>query len=153
LKNDRSLDRWLTALSRAAGMSALAGDLGESGCVFAGLAAVVGVFLRGASASWMRTFGQHLGTHGSSNLSGRTTAAAQQVNDQDYACDHNQQMDQASCDVENKPQQPHNQKNRDDCSGDPHCHHLRRSLDSIDLTIPWSSRQSDVPGRRWRETL
>jgi hypothetical protein len=44
-------------------MSALTGDLGEIAGLFAGLAAVIGVFRCGASASGMRTFGWRLDAH------------------------------------------------------------------------------------------
>lgn len=68
-------------------MSALAGDLGKIGGVFAGLAAEVAIFPAWASASRMLTLGWRLNRHVFSNSSGRF-AAAQQVNDQDYECDH-----------------------------------------------------------------
>jgi hypothetical protein len=52
--NTNLKERRLTGL--AARVSAVAGDLGETGGVFAGLAAIAAVFLIGASASRMRAF-------------------------------------------------------------------------------------------------
>jgi hypothetical protein len=101
-------------------MPSLAGDLAGVGDVFAGLAAIVIVVLRGASAGRMRAVVWLLNAHGFSNRSGRASAPAQQVNDQNHECDDKQQMNQASGDVENKAQKPQNQENRYNRSSQPH---------------------------------
>jgi hypothetical protein len=62
-KKERHEKRWLTALCRAARMSAVAGDFGQPASVFAGLAAIATIFLPGTSAGRMRAFVRILRAH------------------------------------------------------------------------------------------
>jgi len=55
-KKERHEKRWLTALCRAARISAVAGDFGQPASVFAGWAAIATIFLLGTSAGRMRAF-------------------------------------------------------------------------------------------------
>jgi hypothetical protein len=42
-------------------------------------------------------------------------ATAEQIEDQDYYCDNNQQVNQVAADAADKTQQPQNEKNDEDC--------------------------------------
>jgi len=106
-------------------MPALAGYLTQAGSVFAGLAAIVIVGLRGADASRMHAFSWRFNAHCSSNLSGRAATAAQQINDQNHECDNQQQMNQTSGQVEAETQEPQDQKNRHDRLIQSYCHNHR----------------------------
>ncbi len=94
-------------------MSVVVGDVGQIGSPFAGLAAIVTLFLFGASASRMRAFVWVLPVHRSFHPSSRA-ATAQQVNDENHECDPQQQMNQTSGYVKTDSQKPENQKNRRD---------------------------------------
>src|ERR1700675_3251603 len=85
----------LSAWCQATRMSAVVGDVGQIGSLFAGLAAIVTLFLLGASASRMRAFVRVLPAHRSSHPSSRA-ATSQQVNDENHECDPQQQMNQTS---------------------------------------------------------
>jgi hypothetical protein len=85
-------------------MSALAGNLGAIRRVLAGLAAILPLRFSKALASGMRTFRlflMFLRSHGFlQSSSDRAAAATYEVNDKNDDSDQQQEVDEASCNVE-----------------------------------------------------
>jgi hypothetical protein len=108
-------------------MSAVVGDVGQMGSLFAGLAAIVLCFSLGhPQAGCAHLFGFSLLI--APPIPSSRAATAQQVNDENHECNHQQQMNQTSGYVKTDSQKPENQKNRHNPPSESHCHFLRRNM-------------------------